>query len=216
MCNPAEVGEESIDFATDVYREHLHRRQIVISGVIDESMVEKVTLQIARFNELDDIQQDSMKDFDRMQTPIYLKIASPGGYVDYGMGIVSQIVQSRTPVIGYAVGDISSMASVIFSVCHARLCAQYSRIMLHSLASGFGGKLYDKIDDVEESKKVQKMLDDIITSRTLITQKQLDRLHESRKDWYMDVKEAHTLGLVDELPVEGIKLIPIKKRKAMQ
>lgn len=216
-CDQDDGMVGSPDFALDVYREHLGRRHIIISGVIDATTVEKVTLQISRFNELDDVKTDETGGvYDRMSNPIYLKIASPGGYVDYGMGIVSQIVQSRTPIIGYAVADISSMATIIFASCHARLCAMYSRIMIHSLASGFGGKLFDKIDDVEESKKIQQILDEILISRTLITKKQLDRIHESRKDWYMGLDEAIAVGLVDEKPVEGIKLIPIKKRMAMR
>lgn len=201
------------NFELDVFKAHLRRRKIIIKGVIDESCLEKVTLQILAFNEEDDAREQELREYDRMHNPISLYISSPGGYVSAGLSIISQITQSVTPVLGYAVGDCSSAAAWILASCHARFSSIYSRIMLHSLSSGYGGKIMDKIDDVEESKRVQKVLDDIITSRTLISQKQLDAMHAKREDWYFSSAEALKYAIIDEVIQPGLKLVPPKKRK---
>jgi len=212
-CEECEDQAQTGNFPMDVYKEHLRVRQIIINGVIDDSMVEKVTLQISKFNEMDDEREAVDRTYDRMNNPITIKLSSPGGFVDQGLGIISQIVQSDTPVISYAVGDCSSMAALIFAVSHVRICAIYSRIMFHSLSSGYIGTLMGIVEKAEELKKVQKVLDSIVTSRTLITQKQLDAMHSKKEDWYLNSAEALALGVADEVMQPGLKMVPVKKRK---
>ena len=200
------------NFAMDVYKDHLRNRQIVISGVIDETMVEKVTLQILKFNEIDDDRTPD-RNYDRRNNPITIKIASPGGLVDTGLGIVSQIIQSETPVITCAIGDCASMAALILAASHVRFISMYSRVMIHSLSGGVGGKLHDIYDKAEELEKLQQVMDKILVDRTLIPQKKLTELHARREDWFLSAVEAKEWGVVDEVMEPGLIIKPIKKRK---
>jgi ATP-dependent protease ClpP protease subunit len=67
------------------------------------------------------------------------------------------------------------------------------------MTSGYLGKLADMENDLGESKRLQKILWDIITSETKITQKQLDDIYEKKKDWVLSAEEALKLGLITEI-----------------
>ena len=71
--------------------------------------------------------------------------------------------------------------------------------MIHEMTSGYLGKLADMENDLDESKRLQKTLWDIITSETKITQKQLDDIYEKKKDWYLSAEEALEYGLITEI-----------------
>lgn len=210
-CNPS--PENSGNLIQDIYREHLQHRQIIVTGVITEDVVEMVALQIMKFNEEDDEHSAADVRYNRLENPITLKIASPGGYISSGMAVVSQIRQSLTPVIGVAVGDCSSMAAMILISCHVRVASIYSRIMLHSLYGGTEHKLQGIMDYAEDVKSLQQTLDDIIVERTGITQKQMTDLHDRHKDWYLKAEEAKALGVVDEVNAVGLQIAPFKDRK---
>jgi len=205
--------ETTGDLIQDIYREHLQHRQIIINEVITDQSVSTVALQIMKFNEEDDERTMCEVGYDRMSNPITLKISSDGGHVDAGLAIISQIVSSNTPVIGVAVGDCSSMSALILISCHARFCSKYARIMLHSLFGGNADKFKGLTEYAENVTKIQAVLDSIVTDRTLITQKELDEMHDRKRDWFLSSSEAVELGVVDEVLEVGIQMSPMKARK---
>lgn len=73
-------------------------------------------------------------------------------------------------------------------------------LMYHQLSWGSG---FGKVRDIDEAntqvKKDQEKLDKIILDNTKITKEQLENMNERKKDWFMDVKEALKLGVIDEI-----------------
>lgn len=73
-------------------------------------------------------------------------------------------------------------------------------LMYHQLSWGSG---YGKVRDIDETndqvKKDQERLEKFILNNTNITKDRLEFMNERKKDWYMDVKEAQKLGVIDEI-----------------
>lgn len=73
-------------------------------------------------------------------------------------------------------------------------------IMYNQLSWGSG---FGKIRDIDEMntqvKKDQEKLDKLVLENTKITKEQIETLNEKKKDWFMDVKEAFKLGVIDEI-----------------
>ena len=62
---------------------------------------------------------------------------------------------------------------------------------------------FDKLsiikDDLDESNRVMKQYDEILLLNSTISQKQLDDVKKSRRDWYFTAEEAFKYGMVDEI-----------------
>lgn len=196
-CNEQFVPQGGM-LKDQMYLNFLENRQIILKGFIDDSVIEKVVMQIIHFNEQDDILEQTDKLFDRRNNAIRVYISSPGGDLVNGLSVVSAIRSSRTPVVTYALGMAASAAFVVLAAGHVRVAQEYSILMYHQL-SGMGGygKLHDMIDDVALSKKFQKSIDDIIVSCTKLTKQELDEINKCRSDKYFSAKEAKKLGIID-------------------
>ena len=72
-------------------------------------------------------------------------------------------------------------------------------------------ELYWNPKDIDETndqvKKDQEKLDKLILENTSITKDKLEYINERKQDWFMDVKEAQKLGVIDEIikPTKKIK-----------
>ena len=81
-------------------------------------------------------------------------------------------------------------------------------LMYHQLSWSSG---YGKFKDIDETndqvKKDQEKLDKLILENTSITKDKLEYINERKQDWFMDVKEAQKLGVIDEIikPTKKIK-----------
>ncbi len=52
---------------------------------------------------------------------------------------------------------------------------------------------------LDESNRVMKQYDEILLLNSTISQKQLDDVKKSRRDWYFTAEEAFKYGMVDEI-----------------
>ena len=198
-CNEQFVPQGGM-LKDQMYLNFLENRQIILNGEITPSVIEKITMQIFSFNEQDDISEQTDKLFDRRNNAIRLYINSPGGDLISGLSVVSAIRSSRTPVVTYALGMAASAAFVVLAAGHVRVAQPTSLLMYHQLISGGGSqKLYDMIDDVELSKKLQKSIDDVIISCTKLTKQQLDEINKFKQDKYFSSKEAKKHGIIDAI-----------------
>jgi ATP-dependent protease ClpP protease subunit len=71
--------------------------------------------------------------------------------------------------------------------------------MYHQVSSVAIGKVKDLEEDVIESKRLQTIIEEITLENTKITQKKLDRIYKTKKDWFMDSDEALKLKVIDEV-----------------
>jgi ATP-dependent protease ClpP protease subunit len=112
---------------------------------------------------------------------------------------VNEIITSKTPVHGVCSGYAMSMGLAIYAACHKRIAYPYTNFMYHEVSGGAIGRNSEMERATTEGKRIQKMYDNIITSKTKIDQKKLDSVKKKSLDWFFDAEEALQLGLVDEI-----------------
>mgnify|MGYP004630497113 FL=1 len=123
-----------------------------------------------------------------------------GGLLIQAFAICDQIQCSATPVWIYASGEACSAGFLILTCGDRRMAYENTTLMYHQLSWGSG---YGKVRDIDETndqvKKDQERLEKFILNNTNITKDRLEFMNERKKDWYMDVKEAQKLGVIDEI-----------------
>jgi ATP-dependent Clp protease protease subunit len=190
------VGPQSA-IHDSVWQEYLDYRQIILNGEIGDEVIERVVMQIEKYNFEDEERESTQVGYNRLVNPITLYINSPGGYVTEGLAIVSAIEQSGTPIITVAVGNCASMAFVILVAGHARYAYRHAHLMYHEISSGYGGTLHGFTETVEHLGMLQKQVDSIILGRSLVTAKKLASVNNLKHDWYLTLEEALGLGFID-------------------
>ena len=130
---------------------------------------------------------------------IQILLSTYGGEVYDGISLYDAIKNSKTNVDITCFGKIMSMGIVLLLASKTRKAYRNTTFMIHEMTSGYLGKLADMENDLDESKRLQKTLWNIITSETKITQKQLDDIYEKKKDWYLSAEEALEYGLITEI-----------------
>jgi hypothetical protein len=71
-----------------------------------------------------------------------------------------------------------------------------SWLVKHNL---FVDKVVNVEEDIEETKRLQSILEKITLEKTTISSKRLKEVYEKKQDWYMSAEEALSLGVVDEI-----------------
>ena len=54
-------------------------------------------------------------------------------------------------------------------------------------------------EHLEESKRLQKKIEDVTLERTNISKKKLGEILKNKVDWYMSAEEALSLGVIDQI-----------------
>ena len=168
-------------------------RRILLSKEIDEGSANDIIKAIFEINIDDDKKENEYRDFKR--EPIELYINSPGGTIYDGLAIIDAMRNSKTPVHTYCIGRAMSMAFIIFLVAEKRFAGKYCTFMYHEGAFGVWDKIKAIQDNLEESKRLQIIVDDIIKEKTSIMQAQLDTHKERKTEWYINAQDAVKLGI---------------------
>lgn len=171
----------------DIYSRLLKDRIIMIDGEIEPHMASVVVAELLYLQSEDE------------SAPINMYISSPGGYCSAGMSIIDTMRIIKCPVYVTAHGSIASMASVITSAGEKghRYILKGTRVMLHQTSSGAQGNIQDMIVSLEETKKVNEALLQILADNC---GKTVDELRTSTiRDFWLSADEAKTFGVVDEV-----------------
>jgi ATP-dependent Clp protease protease subunit len=135
--------------------------------------------------------------FDR--EPIHLYLNSFGGSLYDCMGIVDLIRNLKTPVHSYCFGKCMSAGMVIFTCTDKRFISRNSTVMIHQLSGGYIGKYQDMEENVEESRRMQELMEDLIMLHTYIDEEFLEELRYRKFDCYLDAEKCIELGIADEI-----------------
>lgn len=179
------------DIYTEIIKNNLNDRRIVINQEITDDLLESVVLMIMKWNAEDKyIQEDKRK-------KIYIYINSDGGCCVMGNNILSAIKCSRTPVITVGFAKCASMASYILAAGHERYCFPTTIVLYHDgqtgyVSSGNKGKdiqrFYDELD--ERMKK-------FMVENTGMTEEFLEEIKD--REYYMFAEEAKERNIVDSI-----------------
>lgn len=187
------LEDDSLNLMDRIFLENLKERKIIFNDVVDSRVVEMVIAHIQKFNREDEgipIEQ-------RKKIEIYLN--SEGGCCYNGFGLINAMISSKTPVMTVCIGYAMSMALAIFIAGSERKCYKYSTFMYHEVNSHASGRNEEIVRQATENKRLQKMYDDFITSRTKLPQKKLDSIKKNMKDWFFSADEALEYEVVHEI-----------------
>lgn len=142
---------------------------------------------------------------------ITVTIDSPGGHVIPGFHLFDHILDLReqghkidTRTRGYA----ASMGGILLQAGETRSMGPNATLMLHEVSFGASGKIGDVEDSVEFAKLLWNRALDIFAERCAgasdehatkkLGRRALDN-RTSRKNWWVNAKDALAFGLVDEI-----------------
>lgn len=139
------------------------------------------------------------KDIDPInRRPIRIIIDCGGGYLSVSETLSNLIKMSKTPVIGIALGQVASGASVIYLSCHVRFALPNSVFVLHKGSCNGVSGTYDEI--VAFARDYEKQIETLIKFYIENTNYTEEEVEENiQTDWYIRIEEALERGLVDEV-----------------
>ncbi len=177
------------------------KRDLFLTKQVDQASIGDLTQKIIEINQDDEHLKKlySVYGLSYQPEPINIYIDSYGGQVYQCFGLLSVIERSATPVHTIVTGCAMSAGFMILITGHRRFAHKLSTPLYHQVSAGAIGTVKDMEEKMEEVKRLQKQLENIVKEKTNISKKMLKDIFESKKDWYMSSKEAEELGVVDEI-----------------
>jgi ATP-dependent Clp protease protease subunit len=130
---------------------------------------------------------------------IQLLLSTYGGEVYDGLSLYDAIKNSKTCVDITCFGKIMSMGIIILLASKTRKAYRNTTFMIHEISSFGMGKVADVEESVEEAKRLNKLLFDIIEKETNISKSKLEEVYNRKQDWFITAEEALKLGLITEI-----------------
>jgi ATP-dependent Clp protease protease subunit len=176
-------------------------RVIYLADQVDQSTINNLTKSIIEINDNDEVLEKiySIYDLEYKPKPIKIYVDSYGGYVYQCFGLLSVMNRSKTPIHTIVTGCAMSCGFLIAISGHKRFGYEKSTFMYHQLSSTAWGKVKDIEEDLAESLRLQKMIEDITLEKTGIPKKKLENNYKNKKDWFMDSKTALKNRVIDEI-----------------
>ena len=148
-------------------------RTITIFNDVDESTMSSAVEKIVQINQEDDAwirnvysaMEASGAKFSptTIEMPhIQILLSTYGGNVYDGISLYDAIKNSKTDVDITCFGKIMSMGIVILLSAKTRKAYRNTTFMIHELTSGVIGKLADMEESIDEAKRINRVIFDII------------------------------------------------------
>lgn len=176
-------------------------RNIYFYEQVDQDSIKKLVEEIININESDTLITKIYSVYDMAYTPkpINIYIDSYGGNVYQILGLLSVMDNSKTAIHTYSTGAAMSCGFMILIAGHKRFAYKYSTPLYHQISNWSHGTLADMQEKLTETKRLQKLLENIILQKTRLTKTKLKEVNAKKVDWYMTPKEALDWGIVDEI-----------------
>ncbi|MGI5058258.1 ATP-dependent Clp protease proteolytic subunit [Treponema pectinovorum] len=165
----------------------LKTRQIIVSGEVNEELVEKIVKQLFV------LEAESDK-------PIYLYIDSPGGSIDDGFGLYDVIRFINAPVYTIGMGLIASMGVTLFLSVpkERRFSLPNSHFLIHQPLMGSSRGVATDIEiTAQEITKSREVLTKLIADATGKDFETIKR--DTERDYWLTAGEALEYGLVGKI-----------------
>jgi len=128
---------------------------------------------------------------------IKLRINSYGGSLFAGLAILDTIRNLKSDVHTFVDGSAASAATIISIAGAKRYIGKNSMMLIHQLSTGTYGKFSELEDDMENNKRLMKMIKDIYKQYTKVPMKNIDEI--LKHDLWFDSAKCLEFGLVDEV-----------------
>lgn len=197
------------DFTIKTFDERIHN--IYLKGDVDEDMWQLLVDKINEFKSADDdIADQNMASL--LSIGIQAKIIRPvvniylstfGGYIYDMLAIYDEIkaLTKEYEVNIFCVGKIMSAGTIIMLATDLehRFAYQNTTFMYHTLSSYHAGKIKELEENVEESKRLHKVMWNILKENTSIPDDKLDEIYKCKKDWYITAQQAKKFKIISEI-----------------
>lgn len=172
--------------AFDLYSRLLNDRIIFISGPINDDVANIV---ISELLYLDSISHDD----------IAIYINSPGGSVTSGLAIYDTMNHIKSDCSTIGVGLCASMGAFLLSSGKKgkRYSLENTEIMIHEVLGGSEGQATEIEIMTNHILRLRNKLNKILARNTNQTLKKINT--NTKRDYYMDSKEAQEYGIVDSI-----------------
>jgi ATP-dependent Clp protease, protease subunit len=162
-------------------------RIIYMSGDFNEEKAKEIVTKLFTLES-----KDPSKD-------ILMYIDSYGGYVHSFLAIHDVMRMLRCDIATVAIGKTMSCGQMLLisGTKGKRFITPNARVLMHEIASGAFGKLSDMEVDINETRAVSKICEDLILKYTKIKKDALKDLMV--RDSYFSAQEALKLGMVDHM-----------------
>jgi ATP-dependent Clp protease protease subunit len=187
----------AIDFSSP----SIKNRNLYLSAQVDQHSMESLSKQIVEINQEDKKLKKLYKVYGLKYTPkpIKIHIDSYGGAVYQCFGLLGIMENSKTPIYTIVTGCAMSCGFMIAISGHKRFAYTKATLLYHQLSTIKYGKLKEIKEDIIESKRLQKMIENIVIEKTKITRKRLKESFNKKEDWFISVDEALELGVIDKI-----------------
>ena len=175
----------------------IYQRKILINSDITNESITEAIYYLYTLMDLD--REEGME---KSPKPIDILLNTPGGSVWDGLILVSLIEQMKDA--GYtinttAIGTAASMGFIIFITGSNRYSYRHAQFMLHDISTMMGGKVKDLEESMEDLKKCQKQVFDIIRKQTHVADEKLIEWVDHKRDMFFYPNEAVELGIADKV-----------------
>lgn len=150
--------------------------------------------RIIEINEYDNEQDNIFKNYKKQ--PIKIFISSFGGGVYPTISLIDIMAISKTPINTYSLGYTMSAGTITFLMGNERFITKNSTIMVHQLSYGTNSIfIQSQQEQLTQNKIMQKIVDNLFTTKTKLTQKDLDEIYGSKTNKFYSAKEAIKLKI---------------------
>lgn len=166
-------------------------RRIHLDGDVNEYMSSIVIRALVKMTEISN-------------APIEIYLSSYGGDAYAGLAIYDAIRACPCDIIVYGNGKIMSSGLIIFLAGDRRFAAEHTTFMAHAVSSSTDGKVKDQEIDVNEAKRINNLMLEILLNRT----------RQNKKFWYRKIMSTDFYFSCQEALVLGVVTPPIRVKNA--
>ena len=191
MLTPYILEERQLNVTQmDVFSRLMYDRIICFTGEVNEESCNTAIAQLLYLSSTD-------------ERDISMYITSGGGSVVDGLGLIDTMNYINCDVSTTCIGMAASMGAVLLSngVKGKRFVLPHSRVMIHSVSSGFRGHTADIKIEMEQTLRCQEDIYKILAENCGKSFEEIETLCD-RDKWFIG-KEAVDLGIADKVLIKS-------------
>ena len=197
------------DLTIKQYDQKIHN--IYLKGDVDEDMwqvfVDKVNEIKSADEEIDINNAGTLAligiSVTPVRPPINIYLSTYGGVIYDMFSIYDEIKQltGEYEVFIHCVGKIMSAGTIIMLAVDLdhRIAYSNTTFMFHSLSGFSYGKMKDMEENLEESKRLHKMMWKIYKENTSIPEDKLEEVYKCKKDWFLSADQAKKYKIISKV-----------------
>jgi ATP-dependent Clp protease protease subunit len=173
----------------DIFSRLLFDRILYFTGEVNQATCDTMNAELLYLDSVDN-------------RDINLYINSPGGSVVDGLSVIDTMNFIKSDVSTTCMGMAASMGSVLLSngTKGKRFVLPHSRVMIHSVASGFQGHTADVRIEMEQTERCQKDVYQFLADNTGHTFEEMEKLCD-RDNWFIGDEAVNNLHIADKVIV---------------